>query len=781
MKASPIQSSFNAGEMSQLMLGRVDFERTKSAVTVCKNGIPYVQGPWTRRPGFYMCDEVKDSTRPTRTVRFKFATGQSYAIEFGHFYVRFKKSRAPVYDLTSPITNITNGAPAILTYTGADPANGDDMDISGLLGPLAVLNGLRVRVTNVNAGSNTFEMYRLDGTPLNTSSLSAYTSGGNAKRVYTVVTPYNSADIFQLKFSRSVDKIYVFHVNYPEASLNRFADANWTHTPLVFLDGPYLPMNTTLTTLTPSAFAPGAGVTLTASSAVGINDGLGFQNPGDIGRYIRIQQGTTWGYCLITGFTSNVIVTVTIINSLVSVAAKANWRMGLLSAYTGYSACGTFFDDRFVVGGCPYRPSRFDMTKTGDYLNFAETATDGTVTDASAVSRSLNSEDVQSIRWMKGTSNGIAVGTLEGEWLITPSALNEAVTPTNVNAKQSTGYGSANMEPVQVGAAVIFVQVFSRRLREMSYQYYENNLQSPDITLVAEHITKGPSAATSGFVELAYQKERIPVIWGPRVDGVLLGVTFSREEKTIGWHRHNVGGFSNAAKTLGALVKSCCAIPADDGSYEELWIVSQRYIGGRVVQFNEFLTNIWERGNDQVDAFYVDAGLSYRGVPTLTLTGLHHLAGETVQVLVNGATHPDVVVSEFGVVTLNSAALLLPTLTVHVGYTYQSDGQTLRPEAGAADGTSQGKTQRSHAVTFRLLDTLGLKVGPSFEKLKQLTFRQASDPTGAAVPLFTGDFGSEKYSWNGDYTKENVICWRVEQPVPATILAVMPRLSTEDP
>lgn len=765
------------------MLGRVDFERTKSALTVCKNSLPYVQGPWTRRPGFYMVDEVKDSSKPTRTVRFKFATGQSYAIEFGHFYVRFKKSRAPVYDLTSPITNITNAPVAVLTYTGTDPANGDDMDLSGLAGPLAVLNGLRVRVTNVNGGAKTFEMYRLGGAPLNTTGLSAYTSGGSAKRVYTVVTPYNSADIFQLKFSRSVDKVYIFHVNYPEASLNRFGDANWTHTPLVFLDGPYLPVNSTTTVIgiTAGTTNPGPGKTLTASSTTGINDGLGFQNPGDIGRLIRSKPGAGWGYAIITGVTSTTVITVTIINDFLTTANTANWRLGLLSAFTGYSACGTFFDDRFTIGGCPYRPSRFDMTKTGDYLNFAETDTTGATTDASAVSRSLNSEDVQSIRWMKGTSNGIAVGTLEGEWLITPSALGEAITPTNVNGKQSTGYGSANMEPVQVGAAVIFVQVFSRRLREMSYQYYENNLQSPDVTMVAEHMTKGPTPATSGFVELAYQKERIPVIWGPRADGTLLGVTYSREEKAIGWHRHNVGGFSDAADSIGALVKSCCAIPADDASYEELWIVSQRYIGGRVVQFNEFLTNIWENGNAQVDAFYVDAGMSYRGLATQTLTGLHHLAGETVQVLVNGATHPDVLVSAFGTVALNADALLQPNLTAHVGYGYNSDGQTLRPEAGAADGTSQGKTQRTHAVTFRLLDTLGLSVGRQFSLLKPLIFRKASDSTGAAVSLFTGDFGSEKFTWSGDYTKDNHICWRVSQPVPATILSIMPRLETIDP
>src|SRR6185436_691947 len=107
------------------MMGRVDFDRYRSALALCLNQIPLTQGPLTRRPGFYFCDEVKDSTRETRIVGFKFSTTQAYAIEFGHQYVRFKKNRAHVYDLVLPITGITAANPAVLTYTGTDPANGD--------------------------------------------------------------------------------------------------------------------------------------------------------------------------------------------------------------------------------------------------------------------------------------------------------------------------------------------------------------------------------------------------------------------------------------------------------------------------------------------------------------------------------------------------------------------------------------------------------------------------------------------------------------------------------
>lgn len=869
-KASPLQANFNSGEIDPRMVGRVDFDRLRSALVVCKNATPRVTGSWTRRPGTYLCDEVKDSTKATRIVRFKFSTLQAFAIEFGHQYVRFKKNRAPVYDLALTITAATQGNPVVLTYqiptdagvdadvdlaantltvpsntskwiTGLDVvftlssgtitglvsgttyfiirvsatlvklattrdnafsgtaidftakaapvwtitrivSNGEHLDVAGVVG-MTQLNGRRFKAANVNAAANTVELQTVDGVTVNGAAFTAYVSGGTASRVYTLATPYLEVDLFRLKFTQSADTLYIWHPDYPERTLVRTTDSSWTIASTVLIDGPYLGVNTTATTLTPSAFAPGAGVTLTASAVTGINRDTGFQTT-DVGRLIRIRATGIWGYVLITARTSTTVVTVTIINTLTDIAAKVVWRMGLYSDTTGYPACGTFYGDRIYRGGCPEMPDRLDGSNVGDYLNMATTATDGTVTAAHAVSFRLNSEDVQTIRWMSGTGNGLAVGTFDGEWLVTPSTNQEAITPTNISARQSTPYGSADLQPARVGTALIFVEAGGRRVREMNYLYYENVLQSPDMTVLAEHITKGDydpanphaglsTVARSGIVELAFQKKTVPLVWAVRKDGVLLGLTYSKDEKVMGWHRHSLGGFSNVGKTAPAEVESCCVIPASDGSYDELWLVVRRYINGRSVRLIEFLAPHWEQGNAQQTAYFVDGGLTYNGAPTTTLTGLYHLAGETVQILADGATQPDVVVSATGTVTLTAAASV-----VHVGYTYPSDGQCLRFDVGSEDGTAQGKTQRAHRVVFRLYETLGLQVGPSFTQLLDLPFRSAADQMGVATPLFTGD--KDDFSWDGNYTTEHYVCWRCQSPLPGEVLAVMPLIHTQD-
>jgi hypothetical protein len=218
-------------------------------------------------------------------------------------------------------------------------------------------------------------------------------------------------------------------------------------------------------------------------------------------------------------------------------------------------------------------------------------------------------------------------------------------------------------------------------------------------------------------------------------------------------------------------------IPAQDGSRDETWVIAQRYVNGRSVRYVEYLTKMWERGDVQEDAIHWDSALTYDGVATTTLTGLHHLAGETVRVLADGAAHVNVTVSATGTVTLTRSSLV-----VHVGYSYNSDGQTLRMEAGAADGTAQGKIQRTHRFIIRVHDTLGLKLGSTFNatgvgKLTEVVFRTSSDNTGEAVPLFSGD---KEIPWDGDYTTENQHCWRFDGGFPGTVLAIMPQLHTQD-
>lgn len=758
-KVSAIFHNFNAGEWSPLMYGRTDLEKHRNAMAVCKNMIPLVQGPATRRAGTKFASEVKDSTKATRLIPFEFSVTQAYILEFGDQYIRFYKDNGSITLTAQNITNITQANPAVVTYAGADTyANGDHVNISGVVG-MTQVNNRRFTVANVNAGANTFEL-----SGVNSTGYTAYSSGGTVAEIYEISTPYLEADLFQLKVTQSADVLYIAHPSYAPRKLTRTAHTTWTLSVIDFLDGPYLPINTTATTLTPSATS-GAGITITASAVTGINGGAGFRAQ-DVGRLIRIKHGSTWGYAKITIVGGTTSVTADVVSAFGATTGSVDWRLGLWNSVDGYPSCVTFFEDRlFWAGGVNY-PQRLDGSKTGDYENMAPTSTAGVVANDNAVSVTLNASDVNVIRWLIDDEKGLLAGTVGGEWIIRASSTSEALTPTNIQAKRSTTNGSANIQPVRAGKAAIYIQRSARTVHELAYVFEVDGFRSPDMTFVSEHITRG------GVKQMDYQQEPQRIVWVVRNDGVLLGLTYEREQEVVGWHRHELGGYSNAGHTAAAKIESVAVIPAMDGSRDEVWVVVNRYINGGTKRYVEYLTKLWEEDDDQEDAFFVDCGLTYDGASATTITGLYHLAGETISALVDGAVHPNVTVSATGTVTLTRAGSV-----VQLGYSYNSDGQTLRIEAGAADGTAQGKPKRIHNVTFRLFDTLGIQVGRDFDNLDRLVFRTSSDNAGEAPPLFSGDKFTE---WEGDYETEGYICWRFDQPLPGTVLAIMPQLITQD-
>ena len=761
-RASTIQNAFNAGELSSLMLGRQDVKKYASGLFVCYNAMPYTQGGWTRRPGTAFLHQTKYNNRESRVLPFQYSVTQTYILEFGHQYIRFFTDHGILTRTAQNITGITRASVGVVTYSGSDTyANGDRVHISGIVG-MTQLNNREVVVANVNTGANTFEIQDTDGNNINTTAYDAWVSGGTVAEIFEVATAFDETDLDDVRITQSADTLFILHPDFPPQKLVRNSALSWTLSNIAFLDGPYDTTNTTSTTLTPGA-AIGTGVTLTASAVTGINNDTGFQST-DVGRFIRLREGSTWGYVLITGFTSTTVVTVTVVNTLTNTNAKTAWRMGVWSDTTGYPSCGTFFDDRLFLSGASLYPQRLDGSKTSAYTSFAPTDTSGAVAADNAVAFTLNADDVNAIRWMAPNEKGLLVGTSRGEWLVRASSLNEAITPTNISAKPCTRHGSEPVAPVSAGKAVLFVQRAGRKVRELVYVFEVDGFKAPDITLLAEHITR-PSVT-----QIAYQEQPQATVWGVRSDGAMLGMTYERDQDVVAWHRHELGGTSDSTGAAIPIVESVAAVPAPDASRDELYMVVKRYVNGGTKRYVEYLTKIWETEDAQEDAFYVDCGWTTVGAGT-TITGLWHLEGETVGAYIDGTRHVDITITN-GTATFDRSGTVKT-----IGYFYNSDGQTMPLDGGAQDGSAQGKAKRISRVGFWLVDTLGLTFGPDEDNLSEILVRQWGADYGTATSLFTGVV---RERFEGDYDKLGQIYWRASGPFPANVLAVMPQFQVSD-
>ena len=106
--------SFAAGEITPELYGRLDLTSFQTGLAACRNFITLPHGPAANRPGFEFVREVKTSGKRTRLVSFSYSTTQTFAIEFGEFYVRFHTLGATLLSGGVPYEVVTPYAEADL-------------------------------------------------------------------------------------------------------------------------------------------------------------------------------------------------------------------------------------------------------------------------------------------------------------------------------------------------------------------------------------------------------------------------------------------------------------------------------------------------------------------------------------------------------------------------------------------------------------------------------------------------------------------------------------------
>ena len=435
--------------------------------------------------------------------------------------------------------------------------------------------------------------------------------------------------------------------------------------------------------------------------------------------------------------------------TLATVSFTENSTSHLLNGTGNYPKCVSFFEQRLVFAGTINNPQTLWFSKSGDYENF----TTGTA-DADAMIYTIASNQVNAIESIKATRT-LIVMTTGGEFTVTSGATQDPITPTNLNIRKQSNYGSAGVDAVSVGNSTLFLQRAKRKIRELAYNFDTDSYIAPDLTILAEHITD------SGVVQMDYQQEPFSIVWCVRDDGKLVGLTYNRLQDVVAWHGHDFGGTNAKCKSV--------AVIDIDTAEDQVYVIVERTIDGATKKYVEYLST-YDFNSSLTEFHFVDSGLAYSGSSTTTLSGLSHLEGQTVKVIVDGATHPDRVVSS-GSISLERSAT-----TAKVGLGFISTLQTMRLDEGFR-GTDQTKTKRIYDVTVRFFETVGAKVGPNETNLDEIPFRDSSASMTAPVPLFTGDKETE---FPSDYGTDGFVLVKQEQALPMTILALYPRLETHD-
>ncbi len=152
------------------------------------------------------------------------------------------------------------------------------------------------------------------------------------------------------------------------------------------------------------------------------------------------------------------------------------------------------------------------------------------------------------------------------------------------------------------------------------------------------------------------------------------------------------------------------------------------------------------------------------------VSGLSHLAGKEVAILADGAVQPKCTISIAGEITLAEYAN-----KIQVGLSYDSYLMPMPIEAGVQDGTAQGRKKRIERIVLRVQNSLGCWIGTKEEDLTWVPFRDLTLPLDAPPVPFTGDV---EIAFPGGFDTTGDILIKHSSPLPLSIVAIMPRMST---
>jgi hypothetical protein len=728
-------SNFSGGEASPSLYGRTDVVPYFACAKKLENVLVTHFGSAVKTPGTKFVARTKASG-VVKLIPFIFSTGDSYILEFGNLYMRVFRNGGSVVETAINISGITKANPAVVTLSGTSPSNGSYVDIESV-GGMTQVNNKRFIVANRT--SNTFELQNEDGTNINSSAYTTYTSGGTIEKVYELTTTYATADLGNLRVTQQADIMYIDCAGYEPRKLSRLGNTNWTIATYAYDQyswPPFLDGNITATTVTPAA-TTGTGVNLTASTAIWVAS--------LVGSYIKIKTG----YVKVTGYTSTTVLVVTVMSTLADTSATTDWAYGAWSEVQGYPSDCKFYENRLYHVATTLRPLDMWGSVISEYENYQTgTGTAGAVTDEDAVNYQIGSNQVDKINWIYPTQI-LNFGTAGGPFTASSGSASEPITPTNISVTQQNENGSANIVPVRIGAFVYYIERSGKVLGQFSYSLTTDSYDTENITYLADHILG------DGVVEMALQRYPYNILWCALSDGTMATLTREQKNDVKAWTRQTL-----------TEVKRVAVIP--NGVEDQVWIVVKRTINSVTRYYIEYFMP--HNFGALTNAFFVQSGLTYSGTAVTTVSGLDHLEGRSVKILVDGASHPARTVSS-GSITLDSSASV-----IHVGLGYSPYIRTLDIEAGSRTGTAMAKPKYLGKVHVRLKDSVGCSVGTAASQ-DPIPFRSTSDDMDEATPMFSGDI---EVVFPQGWTKEKEIVISQTEALPLSVLAIYPKLNVSD-
>lgn len=515
------------------------------------------------------------------------------------------------------------------------------------------------------------------------------------------VTDLTDTIIDEMKWTQSADTLILVHEDLEPIKITRTSDTSWTVESVTFDFIPQFAFDgTTQTPVTTSlSFDPQAEVDTYQLTSVGE-----FTDTDIVGQQVIANSGI---FQIIEDIDDDNVIARILVEPA-DFDATTDWILedgfeDVWSSTRGWPATITFFQGRLWFGGGS-RPQTLWGSVVGEFFNFEPGKGDA----ADAIDVTIDDDRVNAILNIF-PGRDLQIFTTGGEFFVRGGAINEPITPSNVEIKRGTLHGSEPTTPVSIDGTVLFVERGGAVIREFVFNDLEQTFVANDVSRLAEHLIKSPTRMTTRNATTTFPT---PYVYMVSDDGNLTVLAVSRQEKIIAFSEFTTEGEFEDVVTVDRVV----------------YAIVKRTIDGSTVRHIEKFN---------VD-HYLDASVIVdNGSPTDTWTGFDHLDGETIQIRADDFVFQDQEVASGGFTTPEDATVL------EGGINFAAKIKSLPLDAQVAGGQLTGLYKRLVKVDVRCNESRNFILQATKTNGSVRTFRPPFRRFGGgvldmAVPNFTG-------------------------------------------
>lgn len=256
-----------------------------------------------------------------------------------------------------------------------------------------------------------------------------------------------------------------------------------------------------------------------------------------------------------------------------------------------YPSVAAYFQQRRVYASSLNNPDTYWMSQPGLFSNMDSSIP---VTASDSITGTPWAQQVNGIQFLVPMPGGLVVLTGKGAWQVN-GGQTAAITPSNQVATPQA-YNGCNgiVQPVTINYDILYVQAKGSIWRDLSYNFFTNIYTGTDLTVLSNHLF-----TDFQMIQAAWSEEPYKLLWCVRNDGVLLCLTYLKEQEVYSWSRHDTNG----------LFVGVCSIT--EPPVDAVYVIVKRYVQGAWRYYSERMNNrIWDNVED---SFCVDAGLATQG------------------------------------------------------------------------------------------------------------------------------------------------------------------------